>query len=41
LEIDTSEEQKLTNQVEKDSTEDEDSESSEGIDIKEKDLYDL
>jgi len=41
LKINTREEQKLTEQVEIDSKEDEASESSEGIDIKEKDLHDL
>jgi len=40
LKIDTSENQKLTEQVEIDSTEEEDSESSEGIDIKERDQHD-
>jgi len=41
LKIDTSEDQKLTEQVEIYLTEEEDSESSEEIDIKERDLHDL
>jgi len=39
LKIDTSQDQKLKERVEIDSTEDEDSKSCEGIDIKERDLH--